>query len=197
MRRHLEIEQLIGYAEGKLSQQQMPFVEKHVRECHPCTRELHDWVDIFTLLRGFSLERAPDEALRICRAIYRAPERTSRLREIFANLIFDSFAQPATAGVRGEADSRQLLLKGGDVDLHLRISQVPNLMLGQLLQRTDTRFVSGVRIQIVFKGESVGTTVTDSLGEFRFQELPSGNLQLCADLPKEVRLIADLPLTDN
>ena len=195
---HLSTEELIGFAEGSLPEQQVQFVNKHAHDCKRCDSELREWVSMLALMRGFALKSAPPEALRNCRAIYSIPKPTSKMREILASLVFDSFAQPATAGVRGDADSRQLLLQGDGVDLHVRISQTPNLILGQLLQRSeDTRFVAGARIRILWNGDTVGTTVTDSLGEFRFQELPNGKLQLCADLASQVRLVADLPKTEN
>ncbi len=193
---HLTTEQLIGYAEAGLPEQQMRLIQQHAQECRACNSELNHWVSMFALMQGFSLQSAPRDAVQRCRDIYGISKPVSRLREILATLVFDSFEQPLAAGVRGDADSRQLLLSADDLDLHVRISQTSNVILGQLLQRSDKRFVSGARIQIFWKNETVGTTVTDSLGEFRIQGLPEGELRLCADLA-QVRLVADLPRIDN
>ena len=69
----------------------------------------------------------------------------SRLRQVMASLIFDSFLDPALAGARGgSVASRQLVMRAEEFDIHIKIWGDPDhrQMLGQLLPRSGARFPS-------------------------------------------------------
>jgi hypothetical protein len=121
------------------------------------------------------------------------PQHVGILQEIFARLVFDSAAQPEMVGIRGVADSQHILLQTDEVEVYLRISCAPRTILGQLV-RSDGDFVIGARMELMHAGECVDVTMTDTLGEFRLNTVPEGDLRLRADIPSEYRLVADFAL---
>jgi hypothetical protein len=191
--RHLSTNDLISYAERRTSLESQHEIEDHIRICLRCAVEADRWIELIGLLAAKDLASAPKAAIRKCVAIYQMPERSSFLKEIVALLVFDSMAEPAMVGVRGAGDSQHVLLQSDDVEIYLRISSAPRNILGQLL-RTDGEFVTGARMELIHCGEAIDMTVTDRLGEFRFNTVPEGELRLQADVASEYRLIADFAI---
>src|SRR5262245_59438655 len=108
---HLNSERLVDYAEGRLAGQALQFAKGHLEECSPCTEELRKWSELFDLLHPSELQDPPVFAIRNCLAIYNIPKPMSRLREVVARLVFDSFSDPLAVGVRGASDAQQLLMQ--------------------------------------------------------------------------------------
>ena len=187
---HLEDETLIGYAEGILREDVAQMVRQHVEACSFCRLALQDWQDLIALLKASPLEDAPEYAIRNCIALYNIPAQPSVIRETLARIVFNSLDTPLTAGLRGSAEGQQILFSTDNIDLHLQIFREKPLMLGQLMERSNHEFIAGARIGILQEGELIDSTVSNSLGEFRFTELPRGHVQLYADLPSKLRVIA-------
>src|SRR6185369_5331149 len=187
---HLEDETLIGYAEGTLREDEAQMVTMHVETCGFCRLALKDWQDLIALLKASPLEDAPEYAIRNCIALYNIPARPSVIRDIIARIVFNSLDTPLTAGLRGSSDGQQILFSTDNIDIHLQIFREKPLIMGQLLERSNHEFIGGARIGILQDGELVDTTISNSLGEFRFSELPRGHVQLQADLPSKLRVIA-------
>jgi hypothetical protein len=112
------------------------------------------------------------------------------MREILAGIVFNSFDSPLAAGVRGMSHFQQILFRADDIDIHLQVSCEQPVVLGQLMERSKHQFVSGARVGILQDGKTIETTVSNPLGEFRFSEVPQGDVQLHADLPSHLRVIA-------
>ena len=195
--RHLNADWIIGYAEGRLDPQKKESVEHHLESCSFCTNEAFEWLSILDALKGSNLQSAPLHAIRACEAVFRITKPVSRLREIFARVIFDSALVPAAAGVRGATDSQQICLRSDEFDVHLRVGGTPRVIVGQMLQRSEGDFVAGARVGILHDGEEIQFTITDSLGEFRIDNAPSGALRFQADLPTDYRLLGDFNVKET
>jgi len=194
---HAKTQELIRYAERRVSENDRLLLNQHFEACAFCAREVRKFEEVLDALKGADLQRAPESVLRKCVAVYQIPEPTATLTEIFANLIFDSIAQPLTAGVRGASESRQIVLRCADVDAHVRISTNPPVILGQLISRTNRCFVAGARVHLIHDGKQIEATITDRLGEFRFGAAPNGDIRLQADLPGQRRFIADFAVGEK
>ena len=194
---HLNNENLVAYVEGRLASRELQFAKAHLDTCTDCASELRTWANLFETLHGSQLQDPPADAIRNCGAIYQIPKPASKLRQVIARLVFDSFREPLAVGVRGESAAQQLLIQAEDLDLHLRVSHKPRAIVGQLLQRSDSRFVSGARLSIVKQGVPIETTITDGLGEFRFRQAPDGNMQLNADSPSNVRFVGEFTIGEG
>ena len=103
-----------------------------------------------------------------------------------AEIIFDSFAEPDKAGVRGsDSTTRQIVIRADEFDVHIKIwgDNGHKQMIGQILPRNGTDFVAGGRFHLLQDGERIETAVTDEIGEFVFAHVPEGVLSIQIELP--------------
>ena len=185
---HLSPEIALDWIDGRLAKGQENFWRDHLELCKECTRDVEGWREFKTNLRRPYLRSASSQTIRQVTQIFRpAPPKTeSRLRQVMASLIFDSFLDPALAGARGTSVSaRQLVMRAEEFDIHIKIWGDPDhrQMLGQLLPRSGARFVEAARFHLLQNGERLETASVDETGEFHFLDVPEGDLSLQIDLP--------------
>jgi len=185
---HLSPEIALDWIDGRLAKGQENFWRDHLELCKECTQDVEGWRELKTNLRRPYLRSASSETIRQVTQIFRpAPPKTeSRLRQVMASLIFDSFLDPALAGARGTSVSaRQLVMRAEEFDIHIKIWGDPDhrQMLGQLLPRSGARFVEAARFHLLQNGERLETASVDETGEFHFLDVPEGDLSLQIDLP--------------
>lgn len=114
-----------------------------------------------------------------------------------ARMTFNSLKDASIAGLRGSGESQQIVFETDDVSIHLRIS-IPDqqrIILGQLLQRAPGGFVRGAIVELQYQDEAVSSTVTNTIGEFRFKGVPAGALTLQAEIPGRPRIIASFEIS--
>lgn len=187
---HLSLEMALDLAEGRISEDQAIFWEKHLETCVECAQDVSGWQQFKFDLGRSHLTNASDEDLRNAFAIF-PTERTERfgsktLRSVFGTIIFDNFAQPALEGARGASiTARQLVMRAEEFDIHVKIWGDPDRreMLGQLLPRSSQEFIRVARFHLLRNGERLDTTTINDLGEFHFTDIPEGDLSLQIDLP--------------
>ena len=185
---HLNTDVALDFVEGRLDHGQQTFWKDHLHGCQDCAQNVRYWQKLQTGLQRTHLKSASEADLQ--RAVHvfepRPEEVRSTLRSIMAAIVFDSFLQPAMAGVRGDASmaARQLVMRADEFDIHIKIwgDVDGRQMLGQLLPRNDQTFRTA-RFHLLRNGEKVESTVTDDMGEFHFVDVPEGNLSLQIDLP--------------
>ena len=172
---HLSVEAIIDVLDGRSD-------EKHADHCPECRGRVEEWRMLHTRLHMNHLIDAPATVLR---AAYGIVEPRPGMAQVLASLIFDSFTQPAFAGARGTDDSRQLVLRAAEFDVHVRISGKPEnrQITGQIMTRTENGFIDLARVHLLHNGQPVQTSELGSLGEFEFQNTPEGMLSLQIDLP--------------
>ncbi len=186
---HLNTETALDLIEGRLDRDQETSWKEHMDVCDRCRKDFLQWQQIGMNLKRSHLLSASDDELASAIGIFSPVQKPDRLgiRSIVAALVFDSFRQPALAGIRGSATQtgRQLVLRAEEFDIHIKVwgSSERKQMLGQLLPRNDNTFGSGARFHLLRNGERLESTTTDELGEFRFTFVPDGDLSLQIDLP--------------
>jgi hypothetical protein len=188
---HLSPEIAFDLLEGHLLPDEAAFWKQHLEICSDCARHLEEWETLGTVLRRSHLKSASDEDLRKAVNIFPdSPEQKgSTMRSVLASIIFDSFAEPALAGVRGgAAAARQVVMHAEEFDIHVKIwgDSDQKQMLGQLLPRSGKNFVNTARFHLLRNGERIETTAVDDMGEFHFINVPEGDLSdlsLQIDLP--------------
>jgi hypothetical protein len=185
---HLSPEIALDWIDGRLAKGQENFWRDHLELCKECTRDVEGWREVKIGLKRSHLRSASDEAVRQVTQIFRPapPKAESRLRQVMALLIFDSFLDPALAGARGTTVlARQLVMRAEEFDIHIKIWGDPDhrQMLGQLLPRSGARFVDAARFHLLQNGERLETATVDETGEFHFIDVPEGDLSLQIDLP--------------
>jgi len=184
---HLTVDDALDIIEGRARESQMTFWTSHAESCGDCGHLLRIWKEMRLSLSAAHLENAPEKLIRAAEAIFETHKRgfSSALREVFASVVFDSFAQPALAGARGTTTARQIVLRAEEYDIHVRIygELERRRMSGQILARGETTFVRDATMHLMRDGKRFESTSVDKLGEFEFHEVPDGLLSLQMDLP--------------
>ena len=185
---HLSSEIALDLLEGRLLRDQEEFWKQHLAGCRECAEHVDGWKTMAVDLRRSHLGSARDEDVTRALSIFpKSLEKgSSRVRSILASIIFDSFTEPAFAGVRsGAAPARQLVMHAEEFDIHVKIwgDTDRRQMLGQLLPRSGQNFVNMARFHLLRNGERIETTAVDDMGEFHFSDVPDGDLSLQIDLP--------------
>ena len=182
---HLRAEEALDLIEMRVSEDQIHFWKAHIASCSSCLNQLQDWQRIRALLKRENLESAPEPVTHMANAIFEPPVQRRALREVIASIVFDSFAQPALAGARGASAARQLLLTAEDIDIHLRVWTLgtERRIAGQVLSRDKSADLEGTRLHLLNEGRRVGTTEANRFGEFEFDEVVEGVLDIEIELP--------------
>jgi len=186
---HLTNEDALDLVEGRSNREQEMNWARHMETCNACAREFAAWRQLSVDLKRSHLLSAPDQDLRNVISVFQpqSARLDSTIRTIIASIVFDSFLQPALGGARGSASSsaRQLVMRAEEFDIHIKIwgDRDGKQMLGQLLPRHGKGFAGSARFHLVRNGERVESTTTDETGEFRFTDVPEGDLSLQIDLP--------------
>jgi hypothetical protein len=134
----------------------------------------------------------PDSTIRNLRGLYalQRPEEVRLLARNVARLVFDSFRQPALAGVRSQQHAgHQLMYVAGQYSIDLRLEHergAPHVrMIGQIANRARAAGVAEVPVFLLARNVVVGKTATNKFGEFAMEYLPSSGLRLLAPIPGE------------
>ena len=115
---------------------------------------------------------------------------------LVATIVFNSLTHATLTGFRGAAESQQIILQAEDLNIHLRISkgQTERTILGQVLQCSAGGLIANTRVSLFSGLEKIRTTVTNSLGEFRFGNVPVGAVKLEAEIPSRPLLTANFKI---
>ncbi len=189
---HMTTETALDLADGRLQPAEAEFWRHHISTCTDCMQRMADWRNLGINLKRSHLEDAPSNDLERTFNIF-TPVRTvtagSKLRQVLAAIIFDSFQQPAFAGARGQAlAARQLVLRAEEFDIHIKVwgDTHHRQLVGQLLSRSGDEFSGVARLHLLRNGERLESTSMDDMGEFQFTDIPEGDLSLKIDLPSLV-----------
>jgi len=133
----------------------------------------------------------PQSAVRMARAIFvlHKPEQVQLHPRTLARLVFDSFREPAAAGVRSERQlARQTLYEAGDytIDLRLEADADPAkvVMVGQIANRVQPEQPPrSVPVLLQAGREELGRTTTNEFGEFQLAYQPRTPLRLLIPIP--------------
>jgi len=105
-------------------------------------------------------------------------------------VLFDSWAQPAEAMLRGSVTaSRQLLFRIGAIFIDVEVGREADSnsasLVGQILDSSKPgEPPSGVPIALLVRGRRIASTSTNDHGEFRFQFVVKQDLKLSVELER-------------
>jgi hypothetical protein len=197
-------ERLIDYLDGQLSADQSKSVTEHLASgCGKCEAS-RLWYEHVRAIAASDESVDPPSWVtrRACQLFDRGlrPNLIQQVGNIIASLLFDSFAQPAVAGVRStETTSRQLLYSADAYSIDLQISpsdKASATVMGQILHKDDLRFesVSKIPLSLVQGGEAILSTVTNEAGEFVLTEIDCGEYDLLIDTRDMCVTVTGLPV---
>lgn len=168
---HPTLDQITDRALGLADEATRGRVERHLAMgCRRCIR-MAEMVGLVQRVTSFDAAHQPSAGvLRTVKALAGFQRRQRRKRRVRMRLSFDSFLQPATAGLRSfQQDSRHLVFYAQEYALDLRIdcerSAGDLVVVGQLMNR-DQGPIGGAAAYLLAGEEVVSRATTGGLGEF-------------------------------
>lgn len=154
------------------------------RQEHSETEAL--WQKVAKAAAAEASYQPPPQKVRAVKSAFtmKGPESKRRETGGVLHLLYDSFLQPALAGVRsGSMRVRQMLYRADpyQIDFQVELDQEQNRMVitGQLVDLSHPEMVGrDVEVTISDGRDSVANTMTNQFGEFRGEVKNSGNLEI-------------------
>ena len=189
--RHLSVENIMTYIDGQTLLAEKPAVEQHLSSCSDCSELRQELHSLVSHLQRDSACEPPSDLVKWGVELFQPvmqPAAGGRIRKIIAALVFDTFEQPALAGVRRVgAPPRQLLFRAGDVDVDVKIEAMEAndriTLVGQVLS-SGAKFFDNTPVKLESHGIVRYKTRTNLVGEFSFDEVPKDTYHLSVDLPE-------------
>ena len=189
--RHVTIEEIVTYTDGKASDAERIFLESHTMTCSDCNDLCKEFQTLLVRLREDSTYEPPSESVEWGINLFQPivqPQASGNLRRLIASLVYDTYDQPMLAGVRHvSAPPRQLLFRAGEVDVDVKIESTEAndriALAGQVLSN-DIKFFDNTPVKLESHGIVRYRTRTNSVGEFSFDDVPKDTYHLSVDLPE-------------
>jgi hypothetical protein len=182
-------------------------LESHLAsDCGDCAAALNFWTRMHTVTTREGLSAPPPEVVRMVKLEFAARPIAVRAEPLVANLMWDSFSQPALAGVRSiAAAARQMVYEAEGLTVDLRFDRPPQSntihLIGQALSsRTPRISMAGASVMLwTEKGLSIGETRANEFGEFKLEFEAQNQLRLSIEIGKSlIRIpLANLKLTQD
>ena len=191
--RHVNAEKLMEYRDGHSTEESKAMIDSHLAHCAECSQMNQELQEFVIWLESDSSFEPPADVLQWGMSLFQPLLQTKesvggKVRRIVASLVFDTFDEPAPAGVRRVgAPPRQLLFRAGDVDVDVKIESVETndriSLVGQVLSNNE-KFFDNTPVKLESHGMVRYKTMTNFVGEFVFDEVPKDTYHLSVDLPE-------------
>jgi len=191
--RHVNAEKLMVYRDGHSTEESKAMIDSHLAHCTECSQMNQELQEFVIWLESDSSFEPPADVLQWGMSLFQPLLQTKesvggKVRRIVASLVFDTFDEPALAGVRRVgAPPRQLLFRAGDVDVDVKIESVETndriSLVGQVLSNNE-KFFDNTPVKLESHGMVRYKTMTNFVGEFVFDEVPKDTYHLSVDLPE-------------
>lgn len=174
-----EFSQILDKIEGRLEPLESARVESHLSDCGACA-DKKTWAErsMQAMKSKVPIFDAPEYALR--KAIALMPEKKAGFAEwILAKLDFDSWAQPAIAGVRAEDRGiRQFVYVTDAYRIHLMLEPQGKTakVTGQVIPKTPEH--AEYLVELADSKKLLNQTKTSDHGEFLLEGPRNKELQL-------------------
>ncbi len=200
--RHFTIEEWADFARNVVSPEDAGKMQQHLNGgCGRCTQTLATMKSVAAVGAREAGYEPPAQAVRLGKSLMPSQNPVAakaRVREMWP-LVFDSFMQPAMAGVRAAmTTSRQLLYRQGDscIDIRLEHAVGANDMsiIGQVLDtRQPGRGPGAIRVELLSGEKAIASTATNNFGEFQFLFPVASDLQVRVDPSGENYVCIKIP----
>jgi hypothetical protein len=164
-------------------------IESHLaRGCCDCRATLGVWNQVQTMVSNETSYMPPESLVRMVKQEF-AATKSPKQESVLASLLFDTFAQPLTAGIRsGAAVARQLVYEAEGLTVDLRLDSQPQsgkvLVVGQVLDKRHPRVSpNGVSIALwTPNGQPFLHVGPNESGEFQLEFERRDDLRLLIDV---------------
>jgi hypothetical protein len=198
-------QELIDFQDGRLDREKARLVERHLATgCPRCTADQSWYERLRSAAQSGDRFTPPGWARN--RAILLFEERREKAALGDPNLFdialmdYDSESGRPSAGARSsELAERQLVYQAPGFTIDLQIGPAEDTgaeVLGQILHESERGFasVTGLLVDLLNFEESVWTTVTSAVGEFRMVGVDFGEYELMIDTREKQIRIPFLPI---
>lgn len=182
--KHIAQETLAEFVRQSLSEAEAKSVGGHVAECRDCSDVAALFREIVRVGARETAYEPPEGIVRAVKAYFEVEQRRAAQPKRAFELLFDSLAQPVTAGARASvASARQLLYRVGTIYVDMRVDSETNseraALVGQMLDSAHPGHpVSGVPVILMDGRKNVASTVSNNNGEFHMDFVLKSNLRL-------------------
>ena len=196
---HCAPERLAEFVRGALSITQREAVQQHLHACASCAQGVDLYRRVISVGSRENSYAPPGGVVRTVKASFWTQKKATSRSDIGVELLFDSFAQSATAGARAlVVPARQLLYRVGSAHVDLKIDREISSgrasLLGQMLESSGAgRPLAGVPIALMNRGRSIARTASNQNGEFQLDFALKNDLELAVAIDREKPVY--LPIT--
>jgi hypothetical protein len=185
--KHFEITEWLDFARGLVGEAKQKAMTEHLgRRCETCHATVSLLARLVAAAQADAQYEVPESAVHMARAIYalQRPERVEVLPRLLARLVFDSFREPAQAGVRGQQRiARQAMYEAGEYCVDLRMEREHGTaavaLVGQIVNRAvPNQKVEDVPILLMTGKRIVRRVRSNRFGEFQMEYEPGPPLTL-------------------
>jgi hypothetical protein len=195
--KHFSSIEWIDFVNGVAQSKGIEQMQKHLDSgCEDCLAEVAMWSKVREARAAEASYQPPAAALRIAKAIF-VPRKKEKARG-GVSVLFDSFLQPALAGIRSAgSETRQLLYRVGGYQLDLCVEATLDgkkaVVTGQVMDaKNPAKTLSRFPILVSdCKGMTLGAE-TNEFGEFRTEIANTGELELKLPDPKGKHYVISL-----
>jgi hypothetical protein len=152
--------------------------------CKPCGNTVRILEKLAAVIAADSSPEVPQYVLHNAKSLFalQQPEKISVPSQI-ARLVYDSFRQPLTAGVRNQHRfSRHAVYQAGELYVDLRLDREVKggliSLVGQVGHGTQPSAIASVRVSLMSGERVVAHTLSNQHGEFQFEYHPTQHLRL-------------------
>lgn len=200
---HFSDEAWADFALGQGEPEQRAHLQQHLEAgCERCAETLRVWTDVVDLAGQETSYEPPAEVVASMKGRF-SPSRPEGLiarAARSASLLFDSFRQPALAGVRTAGASPQYLLyKAGRYLIRLQVEREAGserlAVMGQVVDEANPKnTLQDLPVLLLSEKETLDRTLTNTLGEFELKSDPSEGLRIAIGIPEIGTLTLPGPL---
>jgi hypothetical protein len=161
-------------------------MRKHlIEKCAECTLRHRSWTTIHSLGTTENAYAVPEDTLRMVKLQFEVMHRQQAQDYAHGHLVFDSFTQPALAGIRaGGISARQVVYEAEGLTIDLRFERQPRSssvsVIGQVLAKGPSQSCWQDATVILWseKGEPILAVKATTFGEFQLDFEPQNHLRL-------------------
>jgi hypothetical protein len=189
---HYDYKDWMDFARGTLGETLKSEMQAHLAGgCAACSEEARAWNWMKEFGAQERLNEPPANAVRMAKSLFAGISQKPRttMRE-FAELIFDTYAQPQVAGVRSTASGpRQLLYRAGTlmIDMRLQMNDTERFaLMGQVVTSGEKK--SAMRqlpVHLLSGTDELAHTATNQFGEFYLEHATGKDLQVSLEVSSE------------
>src|SRR5436190_3347971 len=197
--KHFSMQKWVDFVRGAVAHEQSRAMQKHLDSgCSNCRKLVESWKQVLDCAVREKSYGPPDASIRMVKAQFALSHpHEGRARKVdYAELVFNSFAQPAPAGIRsGGTRPWQLMFRRSNYSIDVRIESRDDgiAIIGQVLDSGQAGSgVCDIPVRLMTYKQQ---TTTNRFGEFQFEVESMEDPGLLFVMSEERDLIISIPVS--